>query len=130
MSKTERRNRATGSAAMLASLLLFATQAAADTFAKVYYDRATDQLVVTMHYRGTNPDHRFSLQWGGCKAGTDERGAEVAGLVVDSQASDAARMPFDRTTRFDLTDMPCRPAKLTLRTAPRFAFAIQIPATP
>jgi hypothetical protein len=39
-------------------------------------------------------------------------------------------MPFDRTTRFDLTGMPCRPAKLTLRTAPRFVYAIQIPAAP
>jgi hypothetical protein len=130
MPKAEPRIRASGTVAVLACLLAFASDAVADTFAKVYYDRATDQLVVTMHYRGTNPEHRFSLQWGGCKAGSDERGAEVAAVVLDSQAGDAARMPFDRTTRFDLTGMPCRPAKLTLRTAPRFVYAIQIPAAP
>lgn len=119
--------------AILLMLLGFAPGASADTFARVYYDRATDELVVTMHYRGTNPDHRFSLQWGACKPGSPGGGlpgAEVSGEVLDSQASDAARAPFTQTTRFDLSAMPCRPAKLTLRTAPRFLYVIQIPAAP
>jgi hypothetical protein len=119
--------------ASVVALLSFARGASADTFARVYYDRATDELVVTMHYRGTNPNHRFSLQLGDCKpagSGGDPSGAEVSGEVLDSQASDAARAPFTQTTRFDLSGIPCRPAKLTLRTAPRFLYVVQIPAAP
>jgi hypothetical protein len=119
------RIRASGCVATLTALLAVARGAQADTFSRVLYDRTTDQLVVTMHYRGTNPNHQFSLQWGVCQAG-----AEVSATVLDSQASDAAHAPFDRTTRFDLTGMPCRPARLTLRTAPRFLYVIQIPAAP
>jgi len=33
-----------------------------------------------------------------------------------------------KTTRFSLADLPCRPVKLTLRTAPRFYVTLQIPA--
>jgi len=100
----------------------------ADNFSRVYYDAATDQLVVTMRYSGTNPDHTFSLQWGQCKPpqGTDL--PEVAVDVLDSQARDAARQDFKTTTRFNLANLPCRPAKLTLRTAPRFYFTLVIPA--
>jgi hypothetical protein len=41
-----------------------------------------------------------------------------------------ARQPFKKTTRFSLADLPCRPVKLTLRTAPRFYVTLQIPARP
>jgi hypothetical protein len=37
----------------------------ADNFVNVYYDAAADNLVVTMSYRGTNPDHTFTLRWDG-----------------------------------------------------------------
>jgi hypothetical protein len=39
-------------------MLSMATPAGADNFGKIYYDAKTDQLVVTMLYRGTK---RFSL---------------------------------------------------------------------
>jgi hypothetical protein len=90
--------------------------ALADNFAKIYYDSRKDQLVVTMSYRGTNPDHTFSLKWGPCAKSTDGSG------------HDAAQQNFKTTTRFDLNDIPCRPARLTLRTAPRFYSVVQIPA--
>ena len=41
--------------------------ATADTFAAVRYDARDDTLVVTMQYRGTDPNHLFSLKWGRCK---------------------------------------------------------------
>jgi hypothetical protein len=50
---------------------MLTTAARADNFANVYYDTAKDQLVVTLFYRGTNPDHRFSLKWGECKTSAD-----------------------------------------------------------
>jgi hypothetical protein len=81
-----------------------------------------------MNYRGTNPDHTFSLQWGKCRTLADATMPEVAVDVNDSQARDAARKDFKTTTRFSLENLPCRPAKLTLRTAPRFYFTLQIPA--
>jgi hypothetical protein len=102
--------------------------ALADNFAKVYYDSRKDQLVVTMFYRGTNPDHTFSLKWGQCAKSTDGSGLAVDAEVLDGQWQDAAQRNFTKTTRFDLNDVPCRPARLTLRTAPRFYSVAQIPA--
>lgn len=49
------------------SLLLGVSLAArADNFVSVYYDAHTDELVVTMQFRGTNPNHEFTVQWGEC----------------------------------------------------------------
>ena len=49
------------------ALLLAGGSALADDFGAVAYDPAQDALVVTMVYRGTNPDHAFSLKWGECQ---------------------------------------------------------------
>lgn len=100
----------------------------ADNFAKVYYDPRKDQLVVTMLYRGTNPGHTFSLKWGQCTGSTDGNGQVIDAEVLDSQWQDAAQHNFKKTTRFGLSDVQCRPAKVTLRTAPRFYYVVQIPA--
>ena len=102
--------------------------AQADNFSRVYYDAATDRLIVTMLYSGTNPNHTFSLKWGPCNPPQGSDLPEVAVDVLDSQARDAARQDFKTTTRFDLGDLPCRPARVTLRTAPRFYFTLVIPA--
>jgi hypothetical protein len=102
--------------------------ATADNFANVYYDPQTDELVVTMSYSGTNPDHVFSLQWGECRTLADPSTPEIVADVNDSQSRDAARQDFKTTTRFSLENLPCRPAKLTLRTAPRFYYSLLIPA--
>jgi hypothetical protein len=100
----------------------------ADTFANAYYDAGKDQIVVTMIYRGTNPDHTFSLKWGRCKEPPDGSAREIVAEVLDSQWQDPETQDFRKTTRFSLDTLRCRPAKLTLRTAPRFYYTLQIPA--
>ena len=100
----------------------------ADTFANAYYDARKDQIVVTMIYRGTNPDHTFSLKWGRCKEPPDGSAREIVAEVLDSQWQDPETQDFRKTTRFSLDSLRCRPAKLTLRTAPRFYYTLQIPA--
>ena len=102
--------------------------AQADTFSRVTYDRGKDQLVVTMRYRGTNPDHTFSLQWGHCKGMAGSQLHEIVVDVLDSQWQDEERDDFKKTTRFGLADLSCRPATLTLRTAPRYFYTLLIPA--
>jgi hypothetical protein len=114
-------------AAMLVTLML-PHGAHADTFSKVYYDSRADQLVVTMIYRGTNPNHTFTLQWGQCQGVNGSNPQEVAVQVLDSQWQDEALRPYRRTVRFSLAGIPCRPAKVTLRTAPRFIYTVLIPA--
>ncbi len=102
----------------------------AESFGRVSYDAAADQLAVTMLYRGTNPDHDFSLQWGPCKMLPDGTN-EIVAEVIDSQARDAARQDFRKTVHLSLEGMTdCRPAKLTLRAAPRNYFSMRIPAAP
>jgi hypothetical protein len=100
--------------------------AKADNFVNVYYTARQDQLVVTMSYRGTNPHHAFSLKWGQCKE-LDGGGREIVAEVLDIQWQDAEQQEFKKKTRFNLVDLRCRPAKLTLRTAPRFLYTLQIP---
>jgi len=119
-----------GSAAFGLAVALLTTAVRADNFAGIYYDARKDQIVVTMAYRGSNPDHTFSLKWGQCKEPADGGAREIVAEVLDSQWQDAATQNFKKTTRFSLADLQCRPAKLTLRTAPRFYYTLQIPARP
>ena len=99
----------------------------ADSFSKAYYDARTDQLVVSMRYAGTNSKHTFTLQWGQCQDVNGSKLHEVAAEVLDGQWQDAAVRPYRKTVRFSLADIPCRPAKVTLRSAPRFLYTVLIP---
>ncbi|MGB6310002.1 MAG: hypothetical protein WBF89_19625 [Steroidobacteraceae bacterium] len=112
--------------AAVAAALLLALPASADTFGKVVYDRQNDQLVVTMRYRGTNPNHGFSLKWGPCEPNRADGLPGITAEVLDDQFQDAARQDFKKTTRFDLSGLPCRPVHLTLRSAPRFFYTLTI----
>lgn len=111
--------------------LAFCAAARADTFVSVRYDARTDELVATMIYRGTNPNHTFTLKWDTCPGPSDSGNPyEVAAEVLDSQWNDAAVQPFRKTVRFNLANLVCRPAKVTLRTAPRFLYTIFVPRAP
>lgn len=107
---------------------MLANAARADNFANVYYDAGKDQVVVTLYYRGTNSDHTFTLKWGRCRVSADGSNHEIVAEVLDSQWQDVERDNFKKTTRFSLANLECRPVKLTLRTAPRFYYTLQIPA--
>jgi hypothetical protein len=108
--------------------LMLSLGAHADTFAKAYYDSRTDQLVVGMIYGGTNSQHAFTLQWGQCQDVSGSNWHDVAAEVLDSQWQDQAVRPYEKTVRFSLAGIPCRPARVTLRTAPRFISTVLIPA--
>jgi hypothetical protein len=94
----------------------------------VQYDKPTDQLIVTVSYRGTNPNHVFSTKWGACRPNQAGGLPGVTVEVLDDQFKDEARESYKKTTRFSLEGMPCgRPATITLRTAPRFLYTLTIP---
>jgi hypothetical protein len=117
--------------ALIAGLgLLGARSVDADNFARVFYDSRADQLVITMRYRGTNAQHVFTLKWGACQDPQSGDSPALSGEVLDDQWNDPAVRDYKVTTLFGLTDMPCRPAKVTLRTAPRFYITIEIPPLP
>jgi hypothetical protein len=109
-------------------LVLFAAPEAshADNFQSVAYDPATDELVIGVVYRGTNPDHQFSLKWGPCVDRGDNQ-HEIVAELLDNQFQDAARKDYRKTVRMSLAAMDCRPAALTLRSAPRFYYTLTIP---
>jgi hypothetical protein len=110
--------------------VLTASAAHAANFLAARYDPGTDELVVEFAYRGTNPDHQFTLQWDECRAADAEGSYEIAGRVFDSQWNDRALEPFTKTVRFDLRDLQCRPARATLFTAPNFRIGVVIPESP
>ncbi len=112
----------------LACLSTLIGPASADSFGSSYYDRATDQLVVTMRYEGTNPNHKFTLQWGQCESADSDSMPRVDVAVLDDQFRDAAQQEYQLVERFSLDRMPCsRPVTVTLRTAPRMYLPIVIP---
>lgn len=113
---------------ILAAAAFFSLQGKADNFAQVRYERQSDRLVVTMVYRGTNPNHNFSLKWGPCQANQSGNPPGATAEVLDDQPGDGAEQDFARTVRFSLADMPCsRPASVTLRAAPHFFYTLTIP---
>ena len=112
--------------------VLFSASAAvslhAATFSQAYYDSKTNELVVTIIYGGTNPDHQFSVEWGECGSlGDDGSQHEIAARVLDSQWGDEEQQTFTKTVRFSFASVNCRPATVTLHTAPRFEYTMQIP---
>jgi hypothetical protein len=110
------------------SFLLASSALQADSFSSAYYDSKRDELVVTMIYRGTNPDHEFSIQWGDCQTlGDGGTKHQIAAEVVDSQWNDTEQQTYTKTVRFALASVNCRPATVTLRTAPRFEYTLEIP---
>jgi hypothetical protein len=127
-SRCVRRNTVGLSVSLWVVVVAIPRLAVADNFADVHYDAGDDALVVTMQYRGTNPDHRFSLRWGRCKDAPNGGGRQIGAEVIDSQWRDAAQRDFVTTTRFPLRDVSCRPATVTLRSAPRFYFSVPVPA--
>jgi hypothetical protein len=112
----------------LMGLIALPASSLADDFTHANYDPGSDELVVTVTYSGTNPNHTFSMQWGPCQTAEGSDQHTVALEVLDSQWQDPARQEFSKTMRFALDGMPCRPATLTLRIAPRFITTIRIPA--
>ena len=113
---------------LAANAAFLSESARAGNFGRVRYDRRTDQLIVTMVYRGTNPNHKFSLKWGECQTGQAGDLPGVAAEVLDDQFNDSEEQDFQKSVRFSLKDMPCpRPASITLRTAPRFFYTLTIP---
>ena len=106
----------------------FSLEAGADNFAKVRYDKQADRLVVTMIYRGTTPNHNFSLKWGDCQPNQSGGRPGVTVEVLDDQFDDLAQQEYRTVKRFSLAGLPCsRPASVTLRTAPRFFYTLTIP---
>ena len=103
-----------------------ASMSRAANFVSAAYDARHDELVVTLSYRGTNPDHEFTLEWGECRAMNGNN--EIAGRIHDSQWNDRALEPFIKKVHFDLADLRCRPAQVTLFTAPSFRIGVFIPA--
>jgi hypothetical protein len=102
--------------------------ARAATFTNAYYDAATSEIVVTMLYAGTNPDHEFSIKWSTCRPlGNSGDQFQIAGDVRDSQWDDTAQTNYTKTVRFNVANLNCHPATVTLRTAPRFETTVQIP---
>ena len=116
-------------AGIVAALSLLAASAAyAAALSSVAYDPKTDELIVPMSYQGTNPDHQFSVQWGDCQTvGDGGNTHQIVGVVLDSQWNDDALREFTKTVRFSLAGVNCRPATVTLRSAPRFEYTFQIP---
>jgi hypothetical protein len=114
-------------AAALGAATLGGAAARADSFQRVSYDPALDELVFVVRYRGTNPDHQFTLKWGPCQT-RDDGSQTIAGDLLDRQSQDPARKDFKKTLHFSIAGLACRPSSATVRTAPRFLATIEIPA--
>jgi hypothetical protein len=112
-----------------AALAVIAGRASAEAFGDANYDAKTDELIVTMLYSGTNPDHAFSLAWNKCTRHPDGT-TDVEAEVIDSRARDAVSQEFKKTVRLSLAELPCRPATVTLHCWPSAYIVVKVPAAP
>jgi hypothetical protein len=106
--------------------LLTAPALPAATFSSVSYNSTSNELVVTLNYGGTNPNHQFSVQWGTCRALGSQGNHQIVAVLLDNQWDDAAQQQFTTTVHVSLADLNCRPAAVTLRSAPKYEYTIQI----
>jgi hypothetical protein len=115
--------------APLACLLAMPHVASADNFGPYHYDRATDELVVTVLYGGTNPHHTFTLKWGSCEVDDSGRRMPLANAdVLDDQFNDVEQQQYKIVVRLNLAGMPCpRPAIVTLSSPPSSSITLVIP---
>lgn len=126
-----RRNWSFLPALILVATIVTTAVARADTFGSVRYDPKTHQILVIIHYRGTNPHHHFAIQWGRCRKlhgqlhGPEPRAINLG--ILDEQGNDAARKPYTKLVKVPIAGMPCRPATVTLWTSPNQYRSIKIP---
>jgi hypothetical protein len=113
----------------LGCLLAIPRPVSADNFGPSHYDRATDQLVVTMQYGGTNPNHTFTIKWGTCEVDDSGQRMPLANAdVLDDQFNDVEQQQYKIVVRLSLAGMPCpRPAIVTLSSPPGASIRLVIP---
>ena len=115
----------------LALTITILTVARADTFGPVNYNSKANQILVTIHYWGTNPNHHFSIEWGRCRKlhgqihGPAPRVINLG--ILDEQGNDAAKRRYTKLIKVPLAGMPCRPATVNLWTPPNQYRSINIP---
>jgi hypothetical protein len=127
------RSRALLLIAVIVAMATETTAVMAANFGSVSYDPNGDQIIATMIYDGTNPDHHFSVQWGNCRKldQPDHTAHQTIDVnILDDQWNDAATKPYTKTVKVSLASLSCRPATVTLRTAPDFYASLEIPARP
>lgn len=92
----------------------------ADAFGPTHYDPKGNQLVVTMLYDGTNPNHHFSIQWGRCRKLVDQLHEPARKIIeidiLDDQGNDAATKGYRKIVKIPLAGLSCRPSTVTLWT--------------
>src|SRR5215831_16723141 len=88
--------------AVAAAMATDAAAVMAAAFGSVHYDPDSDQLIVTMIYDGTNPNHHFSIQWGQCRK-LDQPGQPahqaIDVSILDDQWNYAATKTYTETVK-------------------------------
>ena len=121
-------NRNPRSAFVLAFVALLAGVVAyAATFASASYNASHNEIVATLNYGGTNPNHQFTAQWGTCQKLGKAGNHQIAVELLDSQWDDIGQQQFTTTVHVSLAGITCRPAAVTLRTAPKYEITVEIP---
>jgi hypothetical protein len=111
----------------VALCVLSAPAARAATFSAVDFDPGRNELIATMTYDGSNPNHQFSVQWGTCRKLGNDGNHQIVAVLLDNQWDDTAQQTFTTTVHVSLAGVNCHPALVTLRTAPKYELNVQIP---
>ena len=131
MSATRRKVLPGSLIALAVMMMTAATTARADVFGSVHYDPKNDQIIVTVIYHGTNPNHHFSIQWGRCHRLHDHLQGPARKIInlgiLDNQGNDAAIKRYTRIVRVSLAGVTCRPATVTLWMPPHQYTRLDIP---
>jgi hypothetical protein len=118
--RSSRRKWLLGTLITFAVAMVTAAAAIADAFGPAHYDPKSDQLIVTMIYDGTNPNHHFSIQWGRCRELIEQLHEPPHKIIevdiLDDQGNDAAVKSYTKIEKIPLAGLSCRPSTVTLWT--------------
>lgn len=117
-------------AGLSVAALLGAPPALSADFAGAFYDPSGDALVVDIAYLGTHAEHDFELVWGPYSERPDAGRYTVVARIIDTHGRDHAREPYRVRERFDLAELECRPARVTLRMGRIAHVSVVVPGQP
>ena len=117
--------------AFIVMMVTATTAVMADAFGPVHFDPKSDQIIVTVIYDGTNPNHHFSIQWGRCHKLHDQLQGPAREIInvgiLDDQGNDAATKRYTKVVRVPLAGLSCRPVTVTLWSPPNSYTTLDIP---
>lgn len=105
-------------------ITLMAATASATVIHSAHFNSSTQTLHLEISYEGGLKPHHFRLDWDSCQNISEHK--EIAARLIDSGWDDTGSNEIFQSLTFDLTNISCKPALLTVRSGRVSHVSLQI----